>query len=138
MDNETNESPEWGKFWSLQIKDQAGESIVQTTEMWDAWDLQSTQHRHTLDHPELYSFFDLSQNNHRHAEEHWRNPQLIRQYIIDSGHVRSLRDLTDRIDIFTAPPTTTCSTDVAPTRPIAPPTPASNTQSSFPMAAMWS
>ena len=93
MDNETNESPEWGKFWSLQIKDQAGESIVQTTEMWDAWDLQSTQHRHTLDHPELYSFFDLSQNNHRHAEEHWQNPQLIRQYIIDSGHIRPMNSV---------------------------------------------
>ena len=93
MDNETNELPEWGKFWSLQIKDQAGESIVQTTEMWDAWDLQSTQHRHTLDHPELYSFFDLSQNNHRHAEEHWQNPQLIRQYIIDSGHIRPMNSV---------------------------------------------
>jgi hypothetical protein len=93
IDNETNESPEWGKFWSLQIKDQAGESIVQTTEMWDAWDLQSTQHRHTLDHPELYSFFDLSQNNHRHAEEHWQNPQLIRQYIIDSGHIRPMNSV---------------------------------------------
>jgi hypothetical protein len=93
IDNETNESPEWGKFWSLQIKDQAGESIVQTTEMWDAWDLQSTQHRHTLDHPELYSFFDLSQNNHRQAEEHWQNPQLIRQYIIDSGHIRPMNSV---------------------------------------------
>ena len=90
IDNETNESPEWGKYWSLYIKQQAGDILVQTTEMWDAWDLQSEQHRHTLDHPELYSFFDLSQNNHRHGEEHWQNPQHIRQYIIDSGHIRPM------------------------------------------------
>lgn len=160
MDNETNESPEWGKYWALYIKAKAGDALVQTTEMWDAWDLQSAQHRHTLDHPELYAFFDLSQNNHRPANEHWANPQLIRQYIIDSGqirpmnsvkiygantgrfgngrdgqerfwrnifgglatsrfhrpdsglglgaiaqaHIRSLRDLTDQIDIFTCTP----------------------------------
>ena len=70
IDNENNESPEWRKYWSHYIKSQAGDVLVQTTEMWDAWDLQSAQHRHTLDHPELYSFFDLSQNNHHHGEEH--------------------------------------------------------------------
>ena len=99
-------------------------------------------------------------DNHRPANEHWANPQLIRQYIIDSGqirpmnsvkiygantgrfgngrdgqerfwrnifgglatsrfhrpdsglglgaiaqaHIRSLRDLTDQIDIFTCTP----------------------------------
>ncbi|MDP6702777.1 MAG: putative collagen-binding domain-containing protein, partial [Candidatus Latescibacteria bacterium] len=99
-------------------------------------------------------------NNHRRGEEHWQNPQWIRQYILDSGqirpmnsvkiygadtgrygthrdaqerfwrlifggvssarfhrpdsglglsaiaqaHIRSLRDLTDRIDIFTCAP----------------------------------
>ena len=93
IDNETNESPEWGKYWSRYIKSQAGEVLVQTTEMWDAWDLQSAQHRHTLDHPELYSFFDLSQNNHRHGEEHWQNPQHIRQVIVNSGYIRPMNSV---------------------------------------------
>lgn len=160
MDNETNESPEWGAYWARYIRDNAGDSTVQITEMWDAWDLQAGQHRHTLEHPDLYAFFDLSQNNHRHGEEHWHNMQWIRQYIIESthirpmnsvkiygadtgrygthrdaqerfwrlvfggvssarfhrpdsglglsaiaqAHIRSLRDLTDRIDIFTCTP----------------------------------
>ena len=93
VDNGTNESPEWGKYWSLYIKSQAGDVLVQTTEMWDAWDLQSAQHRHTLDHPEPYSFFDLSQNNHRHGEEHWQNPQHIRQFIVNSGYIRPMNSV---------------------------------------------
>ncbi len=93
MDNETNESPEWGRYWALYIKDQAGDLSVQTTEMWDAWDLQSEQHRHTLDHPELYSFCDLSQNNHRAGSEHWENAQYIRQQIIASGQPRPMNSV---------------------------------------------
>ena len=95
MDNETNESPEWGRYWSNYIKKKAAETGVgvETTEMWDAHDLLSEQHAHTLDHPEQYSFVDISQNNHRPADEHWQNPQKIRQKIIDSGHIRPMNSV---------------------------------------------
>ena len=41
MDNETNDSPEWGWYWARQIQQlsQGGGRDVQLTEMWDAWDL---------------------------------------------------------------------------------------------------
>ncbi|MDP6700470.1 MAG: hypothetical protein QGH25_12535, partial [Candidatus Latescibacteria bacterium] len=52
MDNETNESPEWGAYWARYIRKKAGGAPVQITEMWDAWDLLAEEHRHTLDHPE--------------------------------------------------------------------------------------
>ena len=95
MDNETNESPEWGRYWSNYIKKKAAEAGVgvETTEMWDAHDLMSEQHAHTLDHPEQYSFVDISQNNHRPADEHWQNPQKIRRKIIDSGHIRPMNSV---------------------------------------------
>ena len=37
---------------------------MQTTEMWDAWNLAHEMHKATFDHPEIYSFVDISQNNH--------------------------------------------------------------------------
>ncbi len=95
MDNETNESPEWGKYWSLYIQRKAAELgvSVQTTEMWDAHSVLDDEHRNTIDHPELYSFIDLSQNNHRPADEHWENPQQIRRYLISSGQVRPMNSV---------------------------------------------
>lgn len=95
MDNETNESPEWGWYWSKYIKGRAAEAGVgvETTEMWDAHNLLEEEHANTLDHPEIYSFIDLSQNNHRPPNEHWRNPQEVRRRIIESGHVRPMNSV---------------------------------------------
>lgn len=92
MDNETNESPEWGKYWSEYIKAKAKEAnvVVMTTEMWDAHNLLAEEHKATLDHPETYDFVDVSQNNHQVGKVHWDNPLAIRQYIIDSGHIRPM------------------------------------------------
>jgi hypothetical protein len=92
MDNETNESPEWGKYWSNYIKEKAKEAgvVVMTTEMWDAHDLNADAHKATLDHPETYDFVDVSQNNHQVGKVHWDNPLAVRQYIIDSGHIRPI------------------------------------------------
>jgi hypothetical protein len=95
MDNETNESPEWGKYWATYIKEKAaaaGVSIA-TTEMWDDHDLLGSQHGHTIDHPELYDFIDISQNNHRPANEHWEKPQLIRRKISVSGFIRPINSV---------------------------------------------
>ncbi|MBN1844050.1 MAG: hypothetical protein JW810_00075, partial [Sedimentisphaerales bacterium] len=80
MDNETSGSAEWGKYWSEYIRAQAKKRgrTVETTEMWDPWDLADAMHRHTFDHPETYSFVDISQNNHQKGQAHWDNAQKQR------------------------------------------------------------
>jgi hypothetical protein len=95
MDNETNESPEWGWYWARYIRARAAEAGVEVemTEMWDDHNLLGEQHANTLDHPEIYSFIDISQNNHQPAGEHWANPQAIRQRIIESGHIRPMNSV---------------------------------------------
>lgn len=40
---------------------------------WDAWNLQSNEHKQTFDRPELYDFVDVSQNNHTKGRKHWDN-----------------------------------------------------------------
>ncbi len=93
MDNETSVTPEWGKYWSQYIKAKAGEAGVkiQTTEMWDKWDLADKQHNPTFDHPETYSFVDISQNNHQKGQRHWDNAQRQRARI--AGKVRPLNNV---------------------------------------------
>lgn len=95
MDNETSADPAWGAYWSRYIQDRAEKAgvSVQTTEMWDAWDLRHPQHRNTLDHPELYSFVDMSQNNHNSGREHWNNLQWVRAYI--GEHPRPINHVKD-------------------------------------------
>jgi hypothetical protein len=95
VDNETNESPEWGAYWARYIQAKAAEAGVgvQCTEMWDDWNLMGEQHAATFDHPELYSFVDVSQNNHQPSNSHWENPQKVRQRIVESGHIRPVNSV---------------------------------------------
>ena len=90
MDNETSGSPEWGEYWSKFIKTKAKKlgKNVETTEMWDPWNLSDAKHRHTFDHPETYSFVDISQNNHQKGQTHWLNAQKQRNRI--AKHPRPL------------------------------------------------
>lgn len=83
MDNETSANPDWGAYWSrfIKRKSKVHGVEVQTTEMWDAWDLRDEEHKRTLDHPKLYSFADISQNNHNSNQEHWNNLQWVRNYV---------------------------------------------------------
>jgi hypothetical protein len=83
MDNETRANPDWGAYWSQYVKDKATALgvVVQTTEMWDDWNLRADEHRRTLDHPEIYSFVDTSQNNHQKGQAHWDNFQWVRAYL---------------------------------------------------------
>ena len=92
MDNETNESPLWGAYWSEYIRARAKAAGVgaETTEMWDPWDLHDPMHANTYDHPELYSFVDISQNNHNCCHQHWVNALDIRRKIVESGRIRPL------------------------------------------------
>ncbi len=83
MDNETAVTAEWGKYWSGHIKRKAEEAgvRVETTEMWDPWDLAHPKHNATLEHPETYSFVDVSQNNHNKGQTHWDNAQRVHKRI---------------------------------------------------------
>jgi len=93
MDNETSVTPEWGKYWSQYIKTKAKAAgvLVNTTEMWDKWDLADAMHNATFDHPEIYSFVDISQNNHQKGQQHWDNAQRQRARIADN--VRPLNNV---------------------------------------------
>ncbi|MAS34082.1 MAG: hypothetical protein CL610_08745 [Anaerolineaceae bacterium] len=95
IDNETNESPAWGQYWAAYIRQQASQKgvNVQITEMWDAWNLADPQHDATFNHPETYSFVDISQNNHQSALTHPTNIALVRQRLIDSGHIRPMNSV---------------------------------------------
>ena len=84
MDNETNESAQWGAYWSRYIKEKAAEAGVEvhTTEMWDhPPDLLHEHHKRTYDHPETYSFCDVSQNNSNRGQMHWDNIEKVRAYV---------------------------------------------------------
>lgn len=86
MDNETNGAEAWGAWWANHIKRQAGQTgrTVYVTEMWDAWNLKSDEHKRTFDHPELYDFVDVSQNNHKKGQDHWDNFQWVKRYLRDT------------------------------------------------------
>jgi hypothetical protein len=90
MDNETSVTSDWGKFWADYIRKRGREEgrDLQTTEMWDPWDLGHIVHRETLDHPEIYTFVDISQNNHNEGEEHWRNGIAQLEHLEEIGAVR--------------------------------------------------
>jgi len=83
MDNETSGQEAWGAYWAGFIRRRAAEAGRQVcvTEMWDAWDLKSEEHRRTLDHPERYDFADVSQNNQKKGQEHWDNFQWVRKHL---------------------------------------------------------
>lgn len=83
MDNETSGEEAWGTFWAEHIQRRAREAgkKVYVTEMWDAWDLKTEQHKRTFDHPERYDFVDVSQNNHQKGQTHWDNFQWVRDYL---------------------------------------------------------
>ena len=85
MDNETNASLEWGKYWSQRINAAAAAKgvLVYTTEMWNDLDITNTQHKQTLNNPTLFSFSDISQNNSMFDQTHWDRIQWVRSYLAD-------------------------------------------------------
>lgn len=110
MDNETNAHPEWGWFWARYVREKAEERglKVETTEMWDKWDVtdgrgeidrrpggeypmwERPQHSYTLDRPDLYTFLDASQNNTQVNQRHYDNLILFRRRVKESGAVRPI------------------------------------------------
>ncbi len=93
MDNETSVTPRWGAYWSEFIKREAKQAgkQVETTEMWDPWDLSDRKHNATFDHPETYSFVDISQNNHQKGQRHYENALKQRQRV--RPHIRPLTNV---------------------------------------------
>jgi len=85
MDNETSGDPAWGAYWNAYIKEKAAAAgaQIETTEMWDQWDVKGPEHRETFDRPETYSFIDISQNSWKHRQENWDNAQWARAYIAE-------------------------------------------------------
>lgn len=112
MDNETSVTPRWGAYWATLIRRKATEAgkKVETTEMWDKWDLADPMHNATFDHPEIYSFVDVSQNNHQKGQAHYDNAQKQRRrvqenprpltnvkiYGADAGQFGTTRDGVER------------------------------------------
>ena len=95
MDNETSVTAAWGRFWSTYIKKKAAEAgvHVETTEMWDPWDLDHVSHRETFDHPETYSFVDISQNNHQVGQAHWDNGLRQIERLEKTGRLRPVTNV---------------------------------------------
>lgn len=95
MDNETSVTANWGKFWAEYIR-KVGQEYgheLQTTEMWDPWDLHHAAHRETMDHPEIYTFVDISQNNHNQGEEHWQNGIAQLEHLKTIGALRPVNNV---------------------------------------------
>ncbi len=84
MDNETSGDPAWGAYWNGYIKERAQRAgkTVETTEMWDEWDVRGPTHRATFDHPAQYSFIDISQNSWQREQTNWDHAQWVWQYIV--------------------------------------------------------
>lgn len=95
MDNETSVTPAWGAYWADFIRAEADKQgrAVETTEMWDPWDLAHPMHSNTFDDPARYTFVDVSQNNHQVGEAHWRNAQQQRQRLVEAGTVRPMTNV---------------------------------------------
>ena len=95
MDNETSVTSAWGTYWAQYIREKAAAAqvSVETTEMWDPWDLAHPLHANTFDHPETYSFVDVSQNNHQTGQAHWDNAQRQRARVAATGTVRPLNNV---------------------------------------------
>ena len=83
MDNETSGDPKWSLYWNDYIKERAQRAgkRVETTEMWDEWDVRGQTHRATFDHPARYSFIDISQNSWQREQTNWDHAQWVWQYI---------------------------------------------------------
>jgi hypothetical protein len=83
IDNETKAEEEWGAYWAQYIKQRSSKDgkHICVTEMWDAWDLTSDEHKRTFDHHEIYDFVDVSQNNHNTGIKHWQNFLYVKKYL---------------------------------------------------------
>lgn len=81
IDNETKGDPAWAEYWAQYLRQKAGNKNILITEMWDDWDVTSSQHLATINHPEIYDFIDLSQNSQTTGHDNWLHPQHVFDHI---------------------------------------------------------
>ncbi|MEE3235174.1 MAG: hypothetical protein VX294_13480 [Candidatus Latescibacterota bacterium] len=83
IDNETSGDPKWSTYWSGFIREKASQQnkTVYITEMWDDWNMEGDQHRHTFDHPEQYDFVEVSQNTHKSGSKNWDQFLFVKNYL---------------------------------------------------------
>jgi hypothetical protein len=80
--HETSGEEAWGVYWAGYIHERAAErdKKVRVTEMWDAWDSKSAEHRRTQDHPERTISRTSRRTTRKKGQEHWDNfPASCRQ-----------------------------------------------------------
>lgn len=85
MNNETGEDVEWSDFWARYVRAKASEAgkRVETAEMRRSGNITTPDHRHMIDHPDLYTFLDISQNNTQRGQLHWNRIQQVRSQVQD-------------------------------------------------------
>jgi hypothetical protein len=85
MNNETGEPVAWSDFWARYVRAQAAEAgkPVEVAEMRRNHDITAPDHRHMIDHRDLYSFLDISQNNTQGGQTHWDRMLQVRAWIQD-------------------------------------------------------
>jgi hypothetical protein len=113
MDNETAAPPSWARNWASRIRQEAEEAStkVETTEMWDDWNMADSQYDVTFRDPETFSFLDISQNNHQKGQTHYDNalrrrtsirtsPRPLTNTKIYGGEYRRFGDARDGVQRF--------------------------------------
>ena len=85
MNNETGEPVEWSDFWVRHVRARAAAAgkTVATAEMRCSGNITTPDHRHMIDHPDLYSFLDISQNNTQGGQTHWDRMLQVRAMVQD-------------------------------------------------------
>ncbi len=80
MNNETGEPVAWSDYWARYVCGRAAAAgkKVETAEMRRSGDITTPDHRHMIDHPDLYTFLDISQNNTQRGQTHWDRMQQVR------------------------------------------------------------
>jgi hypothetical protein len=84
IDNETSGMEEWAIYWAGFIKENSEGKDISITQMWDNWDVKTSVHKRTVDHPERYQFIDISQNSQLPGSQNWDNAQYVFSSIKDN------------------------------------------------------
>lgn len=74
---------EWSRYWGRYLARRAEQegARVYVTEMFQGSDLESRQHRASLDDPNLFDYVELSQNSRQRGQAHWEKLNWVRSYI---------------------------------------------------------
>lgn len=93
VNNESNESLEWGDYWLRYVRERAkqAEKEIYLTDMRMNTDIRAQEHNFLYDQPALYTFLDISQNNVQEGQRHYDRLMHVRQRIVD--HPRPMNNV---------------------------------------------